>query len=211
MPTTHDASCQCDDCRARRKDIFDPSVTTRNEAGTELGEKEKEGRQNILWGIVIAAIAGGITVGTFVAAGPGGTYFIAYGGVAVGGYQIIKGLVKASGFWRFVGLSALVAIVVIGFFTYRASQDTGAFYNSIKVGDCVDIDGFKTDCDAKDSVYNVVGSHQYDSDMLFPGDTRIRSDAKLYCSADAEWHLTPLREGWSQGDRTILCVTETLK
>ena len=183
-------------------------MPTENEA-VELAEKEKEGRRNILWGIVIAIIAGGITVGTLVAAGPGGTYFIAYGGVAVGAFQIIKGLIAASGFWRLVGLLTLVAIVVIGIFTYQASQDTGRFYNSTKVGDCVDVDGLKTGCDTGDSVYTVIGSHQYNSDALFPGRTQIGLDAELYCSADAEWHLTPSREGWGQGDRMILCVETT--
>ena len=189
---------------------FDPAGDpyTEPEFGVELDERENEGRRNILWGIVIAAIAGGITVGTFAAAGPGGTYFIAYGGVAVGAFQIIKGLINASGFWRLVGLLALVATAVIGFLTYQASQDTGSLYNEIEVGNCVDVDGFKTGCNDRASVYNVVGFHQYDSDAFFPGDTRIESDVGRHCPAYAEWYFTPLRESWSQGDRTILCVTE---
>ncbi len=189
---------------------YDPAGDpyTEPEFGTEIDERESEGRRNILWGIVIAAIAGGITVGTFAAAGPGGTYFIAYGGVAVGAFQIIKGLINASGFWRLVGLLALVAIAVIGFLTYQASQDTGSLYNEIEVGDCVDADGFKASCDDRDGVYDVVGTYQYGSDASFPGDTRIELDAGRHCPANAEWYFTPLGEGWSQGDRTILCVTE---
>lgn len=168
---------------------------TEPEFGGEIDYRGNEGRRNILWGIVIAAIAGGITVGTFAAAGPGGTYFIAYGGVAVGAFQIIKGLINASGFWRLVGLSALMAIAVIGFLTYQASQNTESLYNEIEVGDCLDVDGFETGCDDGASVYNVVGIHQYNSDALFPGDARIESDAVRHCPAYAEWYFTPLREG----------------
>ena len=40
---------------------------------------EESGRNEMIWGIVILAVAGGITLGTYIAAASGGTYWIAWG------------------------------------------------------------------------------------------------------------------------------------
>lgn len=179
------------------------------EADPEIVEQEKEGRQEIIQGIVLVAIGAGITVGTFLAAGPGGTYYITYGGVAVGAFQIIKGLTKATGFWRLVGFTALVVTAVVAFLTYQAAQDTSSFYNEITTGDCVDVEGLKADCDDRATVAEVVGTYRYDSDRAFPGVTQVDADAERNCPFS--WYFMPTRESWSEGDRTILCVTTLIK
>lgn len=53
--------------------------------------KQDQAKKNILYGALwcIGGIA--ITVGTYMAASDGGTYFVTYGAIVIGGFQILQG------------------------------------------------------------------------------------------------------------------------
>ena len=105
----------------------------------------------VMWGIVILVVAGGITLITYVAATPGGTYFLAYGAIIWGAYKVLRGLGSASVFWRIVGLATMAAMVVVGVLVFQDSRNLSDLYNSTHVGECVDLDGLATECDRFDA------------------------------------------------------------
>ena len=158
----------------------------------------------VMWGIVILVVAGGITLITYVAATPGGTYFLAYGAIIWGAYKVLRGLGSASVFWRIVGLATMAAMVVVGVLVFQDSRNLSDLYNSTHVGECVDLDGLATECDRFDAK-EVMSVHLYPNDMAFPGQSKFDADSEG-CPLEAVLFFSPTRETWDGGDRSLLCV-----
>ncbi|MFY9299858.1 MAG: hypothetical protein WAO91_01540 [Candidatus Nitrosotenuis sp.] len=53
----------------------------------------KRSIKRLIYGIIIAGIGLGITIGTYNAAQSGGVYFVTFGAVLYGAYLVIRGLV----------------------------------------------------------------------------------------------------------------------
>ncbi len=170
-------------------------------------QREESGHNDIIWGIVIVLVAGGITLGTYVAAAPGGIFFISYGGILWGAYKILTGWVKASGTWRVIGILVAGAMVATGIMAYQRVTDQGDNNNAVEVGDCVDEYGIEASCSEADGLYVVLRIERYPSEMSFPGEARFHSGS-IDCPSQSDWYYSPTRESWDAGDRRLLCVRE---
>ncbi len=164
----------------------------------------QDGRNDIIWGIVILAVAGGITLGTYIAAAPGSTYLIAFGPMIWGGFKVFRGLASASNSWRVLGLATLAAVAIGSILVFQSSRDQSDYHNSVEVGDCVDQYGLPTEC-ARPGAYEVISVKLYPDDMTFPGDAKFYADSEA-CPVPASVYFAPIRETWDEGDRLLMCV-----
>ena len=164
---------------------------------------QDSGRNEVLWGILILAVTGGITLGTYVAAGPGQTYWIVWGGIAWGAYKVLRGWVAASAFWRVIGALAVGAMVLGAVLVLQS--DLADPYNSAKAGDCLDKEGLTLDCDGTEN-YTVDWAKLYPKDMAFPGQARFDADAEGCSTSFRSYYFHPTRESWEDGDRSLLCA-----
>ena len=177
---------------------YDQAIETSRDSVNESARNE------MLWGIAILAVAGGITLGTYLAAGSGSTYWIAWGGIIWGAFKVLKGWTRASAAWRVLGAVVVAVTVGGGLLVYQSSGDSTDLYNSIEAGDCIDQGGFTVTCDAS-GVYEVVSIKTYAEDLDFPGEAMFDADA-LTCPRETDRYYYPTRESWSDGDRSLLCV-----
>ncbi len=164
---------------------------------------QDSGRNEVLWGILILAVTGGITLGTYIAAGPGQTYWIVWGGIAWGAYKVLRGWVAASAFWRVMGALAVGAMVLGAVLVLQS--DLADPYNSAKAGDCLDKEGLTLDCDGTET-YKVDWAKLYPKDMAFPGQARFDADAEVCSTSFRSYYFHPTRESWEDGDRSLLCA-----
>lgn len=161
----------------------------------------------LIWGIVILAITGGITLGTYLAAAPGGTYWVTWGGLIFGGWKVLRGWVKASPGWRVLGIVIVVLMVVGGIYVFQASRDISNLYNSVNIGDCLDLDGREVDCNGSER-YRVESVTLYSDDMGYPGVTKFETDADTCAPSFRGYFFHPSRLSWDEGDRSLLCVED---
>ena len=161
----------------------------------------------IIWGIVILAITGGITLGTYVYAAQGGTYWVTWGGLIFGAWKVLRGWVKASLGWRVLGIIIVVAMVVAGLLVFRNSQSLGSFYNSVELGDCLDQDGLKVDCNGRER-YQVQSVQLYGDEMRYPGTAKFEADGDSCAPSSRGYYFHPTRLSWDEGDRSLLCVED---
>ena len=165
----------------------------------------EEGRNEIIWGIVILAVAGGITLGTYITATPGSTYWIAWGGIIWGLYKVVRGFGNATPFWRGAGIVMVIAMAIGSLLAFQGSRDLSDFYNSLEVGECVDRDGLVSECAG--AAYEVLSVSLYPDDMDFPSQARFDTDSEA-CPAKATETFSPTRETWDDGDRLFVCVSK---
>ena len=168
---------------------------------------QDSGRNDILWGIAILAVTGGITLGTYIAAGPGDTYWIAWGGVIWGAYKVLRGWAMASAVWRVLGALAVVTMAIGSVLVIQS--DLANPYNSAEVGHCLDQDGRTMDCDGTQN-YEVESVKLYPDDLKFPGQARFDADADACSTSFNSYFFHPARESWDDGDRSLLCVKNVL-
>jgi hypothetical protein len=65
---------------------------------TVTPDKDKgDGKGDMIWGAVFCIGGLAVTIGTYAAAGPGGTFIITWGAIVFGGYQFLKGLFRYMG------------------------------------------------------------------------------------------------------------------
>ena len=114
-------------------------------------ERRNDGRNSVIWGIVILAVGLAITVGTYASAAPGESYFVAWGAAAWGGFKVLSGLPNASNVWRALALVMVAAVVGASLYTFLQSRDQSTYWNAIEVGDCLTGEGLPTDCDTPGS------------------------------------------------------------
>ncbi len=167
-------------------------------------QRRNGAHNSIIWGIVILAVAGAITVGSYIAAAPGGTYLITWGAMIWGGIKILTGLANASNFWRALGLVMAATMVGASLFAFLQSNDQSAYWNTIEVGDCLSGEGLPTDCDTPGS-YVVLHVKRYPDDIAYPGTARFEADSTV-CPGST-LYFSPTLESWNQGDRSLQCVS----
>ena len=173
---------------------------------TRCGQRldNRDARNKIIWGIGIVVVAGGITLVTYIAAAPGGTYWLAWGPTIWGGYMVFRGLARASNLWRALGLVTVAVVATGNILVFQDSRDEADYFNSTEIGDCLDQNGFPTGC-AEPDAREVRFIKRYPDDMVFPGSERFYADSEA-CPAPAGYYYAPTQETWDQGDRLLLCV-----
>ena len=102
------------------------------------------------------------------------------------------------------GVVAVGAMATIGVVTLWPSE----LYNSTGVGDCLNADGLESDCSGVGADYAIVQVKLYSQSMPYPGEARFDLDSNSICPDHADYVFFPTRETWSDGDRSLLCVTE---
>ena len=163
----------------------------------------------LIWGIVILAITGVITLGTYVSAAPGGTYWVTWGRLIIGAWKVLRGWVKASAGWRVLGIVIVVLMVVGGIYVFQGSRDLSNLYNSVKIGDCLDLDSREVECNGSEK-YKVDSVRLYSDDMAHPGVSKFESDADTCEPSYRGYFFHPTRLSWDDGDRSLLCVQDVL-
>ena len=149
-------------------------------------------------------------MGTYFASAGGGTYYLFWGGVAVGALQFLRGLMRANGTWRLLGTVAMAAILVVGLVVFQVAPDASDFYNAPMVGDCLDNETFNiTDC-SKTNALEIVAVKIYSDGMDYPGEDRFDLDTTL-CPSSTDSIVFPTRESWKDGDRLLACVMGELE
>ena len=161
--------------------------------------------RNVIWGIVILAVAGGITFGSYFFAAPGGTYLVLFGAIIWGVWKILRGWGTASAPWRFIGSVAVLATAAAAVLVFQDFRDNTADFNAVEVGDCLDQDGREAVCDR--AIYRVVFVRRYPDEISLPSNTRFETDSAA-CPDSTDYYFYPTPESWAAGDRSLVCTTQ---
>ena len=71
-------------------------VARRAELEGDQGDEEDDASGDFLWGGIFLVGGVGVTIGTYAAAAPGGTYIVTWGAIAYGGFLITRGLFRSA-------------------------------------------------------------------------------------------------------------------
>ena len=178
-----------------------------NYAQSEANEQQRAGRNRMLLGFVIAMIAGGISLGTLFVSGGGGFSLLLWGAIAFGAFRFFQGWLDASVKWRLTGSISATAFVVGAIAVVQVVPSATDAYDSLQVGDCVDRESWRTDCDDTDAL-EILTIKRYPDEMAFPGSSTFDADVAL-CPAEYNFFAYPTRGSWEVGDRTLLCLKGT--
>lgn len=193
-----------------------------NEQSSEPeGIDREQARRDVIHGSLW--FFGGIAVTgiTYYMAVGGGTYFITWGAIAIGGFQLLRGLVtyhNNGGIPSGVRNTVLVAVaiaVITGFFIYQGQVGKVNVFD-LKRGDCFSMGGSPQATEHTTVVVATCDSNRWNHKVLsaitisssssgYPQKSFFDSQAER-CPSSSDFFFYPTRESWAEGDRTILCI-----
>jgi hypothetical protein len=98
----------------------------------------RAGTKDLIWGFIVLGIGAGITLGTWAATEPGGSYWVMWGLIGTGLFGIIRGLyrkVKSGavlgirGRWAAASIAILGSMAGLGLFTYQNLYPSDGYYD----------------------------------------------------------------------------------
>jgi hypothetical protein len=66
----------------------------------------------------------------------------------------------------------------------------------------------KVPCTSEGATGLVTSNFKVSLNGTYPGESYFDLQFTLQCDVDATWFLSPTRESWEVGDRTVACVAE---